>query len=95
MRSCYVVGCAHNIVDRGTVWPAIEMTLSLPGDNPVKDDLIKRGLVKLAFKAGETGYINVGEIEKLVEENVYKIDEYGYLQFGPSYTLISPTPSPS
>lgn len=87
-------GCTHDI-DRGTVFPAVEKTLSLPGEyNPVKYDLINRGLVKLD---GTQVYINVGQIEKLVKDNVYKIDENGYLQFGASHTSapIVSTPSPS
>ena len=46
-----------------------------------KEDLIKRGLVKLEG----SGYIRVQEIEELVRGKVYVIDEQGYLQFGPAY----------
>jgi len=69
-------------VNRGPVWEAVERTLgSYKDTNPVKEDLIKRGLVKLE----ESGYIRVQEIEELVREKVYVIDKQGYLQFGPAY----------
>ncbi len=69
-------------VNRGPLWEAVVRTLG-PYDetNPVKDDLIKRGLVSLE---GGNGYIEVGEIEELVREEVYVIDEQGYLQLGPT-----------
>jgi hypothetical protein len=87
-------GCTQKF-DRGTVFAAIERTLALPGDNPVRDDLINRGLVKLAFEPGETGYIDGGQIEELVKDGFYQIDENGYLKFGPSYTPITVIPTPS
>jgi hypothetical protein len=80
-------GCAHNF-DRGEIFPAIENTLSLPGDNPVKEDLINRGLV--IYGNLTPGTIKVGEIEQLVNEGIYIIDKDGYLQFGPSYTPTLP-----
>ena len=72
-------------VDRGPVWAAVEQTLgSYKDTNPVKEDLIKRGLVKLEG----SGYIRVQEIDELVREEVYVIDKQGYLQFGPAYTPL-------
>ena len=73
-----------DMVNRGPVWEAVEQTLG-PYDetNPIKEDLIKRGLVSL--EKGQGGYIRVGEIEKLVEDKIYIIDEQGYLQFGPAW----------
>ena len=39
---------APALVNRGPVWDAVERTLgSFEESNPVKDDLIKRGLVRL------------------------------------------------
>ncbi len=42
-----------------------------------------------AFRIILAGEIKVGEIEKLVKQGVYSIDQEGYLIFGPAY---SPTP---
>ncbi len=70
-------------IKRGPVWDAVERTLGPFGSsNPVKEDLIKRGLVSL----GEQGHIDVQEIERLVNEGVYTINEQGYLEFGPTYS---------
>jgi len=80
-----IPGCHKSPIERGPVFTAVEMTLSQPG--PVKDDLIARGLVKLS-QDGFVGEIKIGEIEKLVKDNIYRIDENGYLQFGPSYIPI-------
>jgi hypothetical protein len=76
--------CNKTVVDRG-IFPNIEQTLAQPG--PVKDDLIKRGLVSLPpdNTTGGEAIIKVGEITKLVEAGVYKIDDQGYLVFGPNY----------
>ena len=87
--SLLMPGCSQNIIDRGDVFPAVEQTLSKPG--PVRDDLIKRGLVTLSSPRDSTGSpvpgaIKFGEIEQLVNDGIYVIDENGYLQFGPSYT---------
>ncbi len=72
-----------DLVNRGPVWEAVEKTLGSYADlNPVKEDLIQRGLVSIGT---QSGYIDAGKIEKLIEEKVYMIDENGYLQFGPSY----------
>jgi hypothetical protein len=79
-------GCGNEVEHRGPVFEAVEKTLSLSGEsNPVKADLMARGLFTES-KNGSTGEIKTGEIEKLVEDGVYIIDEEGYLQFGPSYT---------
>ncbi len=73
-----------NPVNRGSVWSAVERTLgSYDESNPVKDDLIKRGLVSLGK---QRGHIDVEKILELVREEVYVIDEQGYLQFEPAYT---------
>lgn len=83
-----LAGCSQNIIDRGDVFPAVEQTISKPG--PVRDDLIARGLVIFSTSDNTTspvpGEIHFGEIEQLVENGIYIIDEDGYLQFGPSYT---------
>ena len=77
-------------IDRGPVFLAVEQTLAKPG--PVKDDLIKRGLViyDIDPETGNvrSGTIKVGAIEKLVEAGVYAIDDEFNLIFGPNY--ISP-----
>jgi hypothetical protein len=82
-------GCSQNIINRGDVFPAVEQTISKPG--PVRDDLIKRGLITFSSQTDNAtslvpGEIHFGEIEQLVEDGIYVIDEDGYLQFGPSYT---------
>ena len=82
-----VSSCVRNDIDRGEVFSAVEMTVGLPDEaNPVKDDLIKRGLFTIPTGNGTSGEIKIGEIEQLVKVKTYIIDEDGYLQFGPSYT---------
>lgn len=72
-----------DLVNRGPVWEAVEKSLGSYADsNPVKEDLIRRGLVSIET---QSGYIDAGKIEELVDEKVYMIDEEGNLQFGPSY----------
>jgi hypothetical protein len=72
-----------DVVNRGPVWEAVEKSLGSYADsNPVKEDLIRRGLVSIET---QSGYIDAGKIEELVDEKVYMIDEDGNLQFGPSY----------
>lgn len=82
------------MVNHDPVLSAVELTLGdYEESNPVKDDLIKRGLVSIGE---ESGYINVEKIKAMVLENVYIIDERGYLQFGPAYTppriIVEPKP---
>lgn len=71
-------------IDRGPVFYAAVHTLST--DNPVKEDLIKRGLF-IREKIGDTdlcsGQIKFGEIEKLVNSGVYHITASNTLEFGP------------
>jgi hypothetical protein len=70
---------------RDKVTLIIENTLSKPG--PVKDDLIKRGVV-IFENNGASGEIKIGEIKKLIDQGVYAIDdERGILIFGPDYYL--------
>lgn len=81
---CRIVGVTH---PGGPVWEAVQKTLALQIEpNPVKEDLTKRGLYIFHHEGQGSNEIHLGEIEKLVEEGVYIIDEEGYLQFGPSYT---------
>ena len=82
-----IVGCRFNVVEHphGPVWEAVQKTLALEIEpNPVKEDLAKRGLYIFHPEGQGSHEINLGEIEKLVEEGVYIIGEDGYLEFGPS-----------
>lgn len=81
-------GCNHVSNNRGDVFIAVEKTLSKPG--PVKEDLIRRGLVTYPTQNADAtsvapGMVKTGEIEELVNKGIYIIGKDGYLQFGPSY----------
>ena len=81
---CHIMGVTH---PGGPVWEAVQKTLALQIEpNLVKEDLTKRGLYILHHGEQDSIELHYGEIEKLVEEGVYIIDEGGYLQFGPAYT---------
>ena len=76
--------------DHGEVYSAVAQTLAKGG--PVKDDLIKRGLVSIpttnnneTLATPEQGYLKLNDIENLIESGVYSIDSQGYLVFGPNY----------
>jgi hypothetical protein len=86
-----LLGCHKAPIERGPVFSAVENTLAQNG--PVKDDLINRSLVELSSN-GTIGEIKIGEIEKLVKDEVYTIDEDGYLQFGPDYVPPEPQQEP-
>jgi hypothetical protein len=76
-----LTGCEHQY-EKGPVFFAAMKTVGQEG--PVKDDLIARGLYQSDPDGEET--VDIGGIEKLVEDGVYEIDEEGYLVFGPAYT---------
>jgi len=78
-----LTGCPEHQYDKGPVFYAAVKTVAEEG--PVKDDLIKRGLYTYSVSDGEE-MIDVGGIEKLVEDGVYEIDEEGCLTFGPAYS---------
>jgi hypothetical protein len=59
-------------IDRGPVFIATEMALAKGG--AIKDDLIKRGLFPFPDPNGKPGVIKFGEIEKLVNESIYYIN---------------------
>jgi hypothetical protein len=77
-----LTACPEHQYERGPVFDAAMNTVAQEG--PVKDDLIARGLYQSAPDGEET--VDIGGIEKLVEDGVYEIDEEGYLVFGPAYT---------
>jgi hypothetical protein len=80
-----VPSCSNSPIDRGPVFTAVENTLAKGG--PVKEDLIKRGLVTLPANTSSTpGVIKIGEIENLVKSGVYAIDNESYLIWGTAYT---------
>ena len=84
----WAMGCkGQNANTRGPVFAAVEKTLAQPG--PVRDDLIKRGLAlaPTTVNSGTPvyGVIQMGEIQKLVDEGIYAIDKQGFLIFGSSY----------
>jgi|WetSurMetagenome_2_1015567.scaffolds.fasta_scaffold68074_1 hypothetical protein len=69
---------SYEPVNHRPVLTATENTLGKDAANAVKDDLISREIF--------TGNaLLIGEIEKLVEEKYYIIDENGYLVFGSAY----------
>jgi len=75
-------------LERGSVNDAVEMALSHPGQ--VRDDLIGRGLFiepRISTQTGETlpGEIKIGEIEKLIKQDIYAINQQGELIFGSSH----------
>jgi hypothetical protein len=71
----------------GPVWDAVQKTINLQTEpNPVKEDLIERGLYIFHTGITPSEEIHLEEIEQLVDDGIYVIDKDGYLQFGPSYT---------
>jgi hypothetical protein len=83
-----ILGCHHSepTLPSGPVWDAVQKTVNLQIEpNPVKEDLIQRGLVVFHSGIAPSTEIHLEEIEQLVNDGVYVIDEDGYLQFGPSY----------
>lgn len=68
-------------IDCGPAIAAVEDALAKGG--PVKDDLMRRGLVIITESGGQ---IKFGEVEKLVNSGVYSLDDQNYLRFGPNYS---------